>query len=81
MSKRVLFIAHHRKDRSPSQRFRFEQYFQYLEAKGFECHLSYLLSKEDDKSFYRSGRILSKAWILLKCLLIRVNDTCFGHHI
>lgn len=74
MNKRVLFIAPHRKDRSPSQRFRFEQYFQYLEEKGFDCHLSYLLSKEDDKSFYSSGSILPKAWILLKCIFIRVYD-------
>ena len=28
--KKVLFIAMHRPDRSPSQRYRFEQYFDYL---------------------------------------------------
>ena len=33
-SKRILFIAHHRLDRSPGQRYRFEQVFDYLESKG-----------------------------------------------
>ena len=45
---RVLFIASHRLNRSPSQRYRFEQYFNFLKKNGFHCELSYIISKKDD---------------------------------
>ena len=32
--KKILFLAHHRIDRSPGQRYRFEQFFDFLEQKG-----------------------------------------------
>mgnify|MGYP001289698758 CR=1 FL=1 len=72
--KKVLFIAAHRPGRSPSQRFRFEQYFSYLNKNGFFCELSYLLSEKDDILFYKSGSFLSKAFILAKGILIRFYD-------
>ena len=76
MSKKVLFIAPHRFDRSPCQRFRFEQYFNYLESNGFECKLSFLLSEKDDKVFYRPGNFLIKSIIFFKCFFKRVKDVC-----
>ena len=69
--KKVLFIGMHRPDRSPSQRFRFEQYFDFLEEKGFECHLSYLISEKDDKILYRSGHYFSKLRIFISSILKR----------
>jgi glycosyltransferase involved in cell wall biosynthesis len=74
MSKKVLFIAPHRFDRSPSQRFRFEQYFNYLESNGFKCKLSFLLSEKDDKVFYSPGNVLIKAIIFFKCFFKRFSD-------
>ena len=62
---RILFIASHRKDRAPGQRFRFEQYFDYLKANGFECHLSPLLDEEDDKLIYGPGNYWKKFLLLL----------------
>jgi glycosyltransferase involved in cell wall biosynthesis len=73
-TKKVLFIAAHRKDRSPSQRFRFEQYFSFLEQNGYECELSYLISEKDDASFYKPGKYVSKIKILLKSVSKRFND-------
>ena len=35
LMKKILFIASHRFDRAPGQRFRFEQYFQFLKSKGY----------------------------------------------
>ena len=70
----VLFIASHRMGRSPSQRFRFEQYFSYLEENGFSCHLSYLINAREDKIFYSEGNWLSKACIILKSFLQRKKE-------
>lgn len=71
---RVLFIGMHRFDRSPSQRYRFEQYFKYLEANGVECVLSHLISEEDDKVLYSPGNYLGKLLIFLKSWRIRSKD-------
>ncbi|MFZ5552663.1 MAG: glycosyltransferase family 4 protein [Bacteroidota bacterium] len=71
---RVLFIAAHRPDRSPSQRFRFEQYFNFLEKNGWQCTLSFLLSEKDDKFFYQEGRYFLKAIIFLKSVVKRFRD-------
>ena len=48
-NRKILFIAQHRLNRSPSQRFRFEQYLSLFEAHGYECELSFLIDEEDDK--------------------------------
>ena len=45
-SKKILFPAIHRPDRSPSQRYRFEQYIPYLEENGFEVTYSYFISEK-----------------------------------
>ncbi|MCB0791833.1 MAG: glycosyltransferase family 4 protein [Flavobacteriales bacterium] len=71
---RVLFIADHRPDRSPGQRFRFEQYIDHLERHGFSCELSYLIDEEDDRMLYAPGNYLRKAAFLRKCHRIRSRD-------
>ncbi|MFN8230330.1 MAG: glycosyltransferase family 4 protein [Bacteroidia bacterium] len=72
----VLIICAHRPNRSPSQRYRFEQYLPLLTAKGFNFTWSYLLNEKDDKLFYSSGNFLLKIKIVFKTLLIRIKD-CF----
>lgn len=79
-TKRILFIAAHRKDRSPSQRFRFEQYFSFLEKNGFKCELSYLISKKDDANFYQPGKYLAKIKILLKSIFKRSKNILQTSH-
>ena len=71
---KVLFIGMHRFNRSPSQRYRFEQYFKYLEANGLECELSYLISAKDDVFLYKSGHYISKFLVLVKSLIKRWKD-------
>lgn len=73
--KKILFIAAHRIGRSPSQRFRFEQYFDYLNAHGFQCDFEYLISAEDDKAFYSPGNVFKKGLIFLKFWRKRYQDT------
>ena len=73
MSK-ILIIADHRLNRSPSQRYRFEQYLNYFKSEGFDWELSEIITEKDDKIFYHPGNYFKKAWILLKSIFIRFND-------
>lgn len=72
--KKVLVIAAHRKDRAPNQRFRFEQYVDFLGSQGFEIYVSPLISQKDDMVFYRKGYFLAKLFILLKAAGRRLRD-------
>lgn len=72
--KKILILANHRKDRSPGQRFRFEQYLDYLNEQGFACELSPLLSEEDDRIFYSKGNWVGKFFVFLRCLKKRRTD-------
>ncbi len=74
MKNRLLYIAPHRPGRSPGQRFRFEQYFDFLESEGFTIAYSFLLNAWDDRHFYQRGNYLLKCWIALKCVIIRLFD-------
>lgn len=71
---RILIIADHRLNRSPSQRYRFEQYLNYFKSEGFDWELSEIITEKDDKIFYHPGNYFAKALILLKSIFIRLND-------
>jgi glycosyltransferase involved in cell wall biosynthesis len=71
---RVLFVAAHRPDRSPSQRFRFEQYLNFLRQNGFECDFSWLVSSEDDSFLYKHGNYFRKFSFLNRSYQIRKKD-------
>jgi glycosyltransferase involved in cell wall biosynthesis len=71
---KILFIAAHRPDRSPSQRYRFEQYFDFFRANGYVCDLSYIIDEQDDKVFYSSGNVFNKLLITLKSAKKRIAD-------
>ena len=72
--KRILFLALHRPGRSPSQRFRFEQYMDLMQGNEFICDFSYLISERDDGVFYGKGQFLSKLEILLKSIARRFRE-------
>lgn len=71
---KILFIAAHRPDRSPSQRYRFEQYFNFLRVNGYTCELSYIISEKDDHVFYSPGNMIGKLFITMKSAFIRWKD-------
>lgn len=75
-SKRIklLIIAAHRHDRSPSQRFRFEQYYAFFEQNGIDAKLSYIITEKDEKYFYSQGWFIRKLWILFKAYIKRLKD-------
>ncbi len=70
--KKIFFVAAHRPDRSPSQRYRFEQYFSILQANGYSYKLAYLINQEDDIRFYGAYSPILKLLLLLKFFLIRL---------
>jgi glycosyltransferase involved in cell wall biosynthesis len=72
--KKILICTLHRPGRSPSQRFRFEQYLDFLRENGFSYEFSYLLSPEDDETFYSPGNYLSKCRIVLKSAWQRLKE-------
>jgi glycosyltransferase involved in cell wall biosynthesis len=71
----VLILCAHRPKRSPSQRYRFEQYLPFLKANGYQFTFSYLLNAKDDVIFYSQGNVLKKIFILFKSIFIRIRDT------
>lgn len=73
----LLFACLHRPDRSPSQRYRFEQYISYLEEMGYPSSFSYLLNEHDDKVFYAPGHYFGKVKILLKSVSKRLAEVFF----
>jgi glycosyltransferase involved in cell wall biosynthesis len=64
--KKILFIAHHRLDRSPGQRYRFEQVFDFLSSNGIECFLANIISESDEIALYHSQSITKKIIVGLK---------------
>ncbi len=71
---KILFIAAHRPGRSPSQRFRFEQYLSYFESQGYRCELSWLISEADDKVLYSPGKLFAKLRLFLSSISKRSMD-------
>lgn len=71
---RVLFITQHRPDRSPGQRFRFEQYMPALERAGWRCDHSPLASADDDRILYQKGNYWEKARFVRRCHAVRQRD-------
>jgi glycosyltransferase involved in cell wall biosynthesis len=77
---KILFIAAHRPNRSPSQRYRFEQYLDVLQAAGHTYRLAYLINAEDDAYFYHSGNLIRKGFIFLKSFIKRWKHTLDAKH-
>jgi glycosyltransferase involved in cell wall biosynthesis len=68
---RIQFVAAHRPDRSPSQRYRFEQFLPYWEPYGYSVDYAALLSERDDRLFYAPGGWLKKAGIFARAWMAR----------
>ena len=72
---KILFIAAHRPNRSPSQRYRFEQYFNFLQVNGYDCELSFIIKDVDDNFFYSPGHLFKKFLFTIKSAIKRLKDT------
>lgn len=72
--KKVLFIAAHEKNRAPNQRFRFEQYMEFLEQNNYQCELSNIISEKEFKILYSKGNFFKKVFFVFKSFFIRYKD-------
>ncbi len=59
-NKTILFICPYPIDSAPSQRFRFEQYFNHLKQKGFVLKMAPFWNKEGWSILYQKGNALKK---------------------
>ncbi|MFB6257759.1 MAG: glycosyltransferase family 4 protein [Flavobacteriales bacterium] len=72
--RKVLFVASHRPERAPNQRFRFEQYFPFLEEQGYDPELSYLIDEETDRKLYSKGKLGAKLRFVIDSYIKRKKD-------
>jgi len=87
MKKSIYILAPYPHGQAPSQRFRFEQYLDFLSKQNFDIHFHPFLTEETWKTLYKPGNALKKIngflvsfvrrWILLWTL--RKADYIFIH--
>jgi len=71
---KILFLAPYPIGESPSQRFRFEQYFEILSNAGHQFTISSFLSPEGWKIIYSKGNTLKKVKAVVQGFLGRLAD-------
>lgn len=69
---KIFFIAPYPKGQAPSQRFRFEQYFEYLQQNGFAISFHSFLSNSTWQLLYSEKNIFFKAFGVLKSFFYRI---------
>ena len=69
--KKILFIAPYPKNEAPSQRFRFEQYLDYLSENELDITFSPFLDSKTWKTLYAEGNILKKAIGVIRSFIKR----------
>jgi len=67
----VLFLVPYPLGLAPSQRFRFEQYLDYMVKNGFNIKLQSFLSHSDWNNLYQEGKTINKFFGLIKGFLRR----------
>ena len=77
-TKTILIVTHHRPNRSPGQRFRFEQYLHWLEQQGFSFEWDILLNEKDDKIFY-GNNTLKKISLIIKTFFRRIKTIAIAN--
>lgn len=64
--KKILFMFPYPSGTAGSQRFRFEQYLDFLQEKGYTITLKPFLDKKTWQILYKKGHIFEKIWGILK---------------
>jgi glycosyltransferase involved in cell wall biosynthesis len=72
--RRILFVSAHPRGFAPSQRFRFEQYADYLAQHGFETSFSPIVRPDEYPLLYAPGNTLRKAGIFGRGLAQRIRQ-------
>ncbi len=67
----MLLMAVHAPDRTPSQRFRIEEYLPWLKSRGIDTEFSWLLNSTDAKIFYGNVSAREKTIVVARALIRR----------
>lgn len=71
MSKTIYFIVPYPYQKAPSQRFRFEQYVDFLKSQGFEIEIHPFIDEQTWEKLYTENNTLAKVGGILKSFLNR----------
>lgn len=69
--KSILFVCPYPRDKAPSQRLKFEQYFDFLESENLTLHQTSFQSAEMWNIVYQEGHLVSKLRYTLQGYLMR----------
>lgn len=73
-SKKILILCPYPEHCAPSQRLKFEQYYDFLRSEGYELEISPFMSEAFWKIVYRPGNLAGKAWHTFRGYLRRTRD-------
>ena len=76
--RRILFVSAHPRGFAPSQRFRFEQYVDFLAEHGFDTTFSPVVRPEEYPLLYAPGNVRRKAKIFTRGLAQRLAQSLRG---
>jgi glycosyltransferase involved in cell wall biosynthesis len=71
---KILFLFPYPLKESPSQRFRFEQYFDKLKANGHTYYTQSFLTSGNWQLFYNKGKAIEKVWALALGFVRRIKS-------
>ena len=71
MAKKIYFLAPYPEGSAPSQRFRFEQYFNYLRQQGYKLEVYPFYDYDTWQTLYKDGKYLLKSLKVTYCFLKR----------
>ena len=77
-TRRILFVSAHPRGFAPSQRFRFEQYVDFLGEHGFETTFSPIVRPAEYPLLYAPGNVVRKAQIFARGLAQRLWQSMRG---
>jgi hypothetical protein len=69
---KVFFLVPYPLGESPSQRFRFEQYFVYLKQAGIDYQVSSFIDRDTWSILYNEGHYRAKAFGIIKGFFRRI---------
>ena len=72
--KKILFIVPYPRGEAPSQRFRFEEYFNVLEQNGYQFQVSSFLNHNAWSILYKKGHFFNKLFAIIIGYLRRCYD-------
>lgn len=73
-TKKILILCPYPEHCAPSQRLKFEQYYDFLRSEGYELEISPFMSDAFWKIVYKPGNIHRKAWYTFRGYLRRTRD-------